>query len=83
MLCSNCVATIEALLQAPTAEHVQTLQDFERLANSLNSCPNLRNIFIQLVSPSSMHAIRKVEELRGSDTSFAEDVDLLRRVLEG
>lgn len=30
-----------------------------------------------------MHAIRKVEELRGSDTSFAEDVDLLRRVLEG
>ena len=30
-----------------------------------------------------MHAIRKVEELRGADTSFAEDVDLLRRVLEG
>jgi len=30
-----------------------------------------------------MHAIRKVEELRGSDASFAEDVDLLRRVLEG
>ena len=30
-----------------------------------------------------MHAIRKVEELRGLDTTFAEDVDLLRRVLEG
>ena len=30
-----------------------------------------------------MHAIRKVEELRGSDAGFAEDVDLLRRVLEG
>jgi len=30
-----------------------------------------------------MHAIRKVEELRGLDTAFAEDVDMLRRVLEG
>lgn len=30
-----------------------------------------------------MHAIRKVEELRGQDNGFAEDVDLLRRVLEG
>jgi len=30
-----------------------------------------------------MHAIRKVEELRGSDAMFAEDVDMLRRVLEG
>ena len=30
-----------------------------------------------------MHAVKKVEELRGSDMSFAEDVDLLRRMLEG
>ena len=30
-----------------------------------------------------MHAIRKVDELRTTDTAFAEDVDLLRRVLEG
>ena len=30
-----------------------------------------------------MHAIRKVEELQGLDSGFAEDVDLLRRVLEG
>ena len=30
-----------------------------------------------------MHAIRKVEELRGADNGFDEDVDLLRRVLEG
>ncbi|MBB42656.1 MAG: chromosomal replication initiator protein DnaA [Rhodospirillaceae bacterium] len=30
-----------------------------------------------------MHAVKKVEELRQSDTGFAEDVDLLRRLLEG
>jgi chromosomal replication initiator protein len=30
-----------------------------------------------------MHAVRKVEELRESDHAFAEDVELLRRMLEG
>jgi chromosomal replication initiator protein len=30
-----------------------------------------------------MHAVRRVEELRGSDPSFSEDIELLRRVLEG
>ena len=30
-----------------------------------------------------MHAVRKVDELRGSDATFAEDVELLRRMLEG
>jgi chromosomal replication initiator protein len=30
-----------------------------------------------------MHAVRKVEELRQADSSFCEDVDLLRRLLEG
>ena len=30
-----------------------------------------------------MHAVRKVEELRSTDSSFSEDVDLLRRMLEG
>jgi len=29
-----------------------------------------------------MHAVRKVEELRATDASFSEDVDLLRRMLE-
>ncbi len=29
-----------------------------------------------------MHAVRKVEELRGSDAGFDEDVKLLRRILE-
>lgn len=29
-----------------------------------------------------MHAVRKVEELRATDTSFSEDVELLRRMLE-
>ena len=30
-----------------------------------------------------MHAVRKVEELRAADASFAEDIELLRRMLEG
>jgi chromosomal replication initiator protein len=30
-----------------------------------------------------MHAVKKVEELRECDISFAEDVELLRRMLEG
>jgi chromosomal replication initiator protein len=29
-----------------------------------------------------MHAVRKIEELRAKDSTFAEDVDLLRRMLE-
>ena len=30
-----------------------------------------------------MHAVRKIDELRDHDTGFAEDVELLRRMLEG
>jgi chromosomal replication initiator protein len=30
-----------------------------------------------------MHAVKKVEELKAQDHSFAEDVELLRRMLEG
>jgi chromosomal replication initiator protein len=30
-----------------------------------------------------MHAVKKVDELRDYDTSFAEDVELLRRMLDG
>ena len=30
-----------------------------------------------------MHAVKKVEELRDYDATFAEDVELLRRILEG
>ncbi len=30
-----------------------------------------------------MHAVKKVEELRQADVTFGEDVDLLRRMLEG
>ena len=29
-----------------------------------------------------MHAVRKIEELRASDHSFNEDIELLRRMLE-
>ena len=30
-----------------------------------------------------MHAVRKVEELRDTDASFAEDLELLKRMLQG
>jgi chromosomal replication initiator protein len=30
-----------------------------------------------------MHAVRKVEELRDTDSSFAEDLELLKRILQG
>jgi chromosomal replication initiator protein len=30
-----------------------------------------------------MHAVRKIEELKGTDPSLAEDVELLRRMLQG
>ena len=30
-----------------------------------------------------MHAVRKIEELKATDSGFAEDVELLRRMLEG
>jgi len=30
-----------------------------------------------------MHAVRRIEELRQTDSSIAEDVDLLKRILEG
>jgi chromosomal replication initiator protein len=30
-----------------------------------------------------MHAVKKVEELRAGDAAFAEDVDLLKRMLQG
>jgi chromosomal replication initiator protein len=29
-----------------------------------------------------MHGIRKIEELRASDSQLAEDIDMLRRLLE-
>ncbi|WP_370208846.1 helix-turn-helix domain-containing protein, partial [Pararhodobacter marinus] len=29
-----------------------------------------------------LHGVRKVEELRGTDSQLAEDLDLLRRLLE-
>ena len=29
-----------------------------------------------------MHAVRKIEELKSIDSSFADDVELLRRMLE-
>ena len=29
-----------------------------------------------------MHAVKKIEELSAGDSSFAEDVELLRRMIE-
>ncbi|MBT6983497.1 MAG: chromosomal replication initiator protein DnaA, partial [Rhodospirillaceae bacterium] len=30
-----------------------------------------------------MHAVKRIEELRQTDAALAEDIDLLRRMLEG
>jgi chromosomal replication initiator protein len=30
-----------------------------------------------------MHAVKKIEELRSTDSTLSEDIDLLRRMLEG
>jgi len=30
-----------------------------------------------------MHAVRKIDELKGTDPALAEDVELLRRMLQG
>jgi chromosomal replication initiator protein len=30
-----------------------------------------------------MHAVKRIEQLRATDAGFAEDIDLLRRMLEG
>jgi len=33
-------------------------------------------------TPTVMHAVRKIEELKAADPALAEDVELLRRMLE-
>ena len=30
-----------------------------------------------------MHAVKRIDQLRATDASFAEDIDLLRRMVEG
>ncbi|WP_114395456.1 chromosomal replication initiator protein DnaA [Oleisolibacter albus] len=47
------------------------------------SLPEIGRKFGDRDHTTVMHAVRKVEELCGSDPAFAEDVELLRRMLEG
>ena len=47
------------------------------------SLPEIGRKFGRRDHTTVMHAVRKVEELRGHDTTFDEDVELLRRMLEG
>ena len=45
--------------------------------------PDSADVVLQRVPSSTDPRVRKVDELRQQDNGFAEDVDLLRRMLEG
>ena len=47
------------------------------------SLPEIGRAFGGRDHTTVMHAVKKVDELRDRDASFAEDVELLRRMLEG
>ena len=47
------------------------------------SLPEIGRKFGNRDHTTVMHAVRRVEELRAGDSSFNEDVELLRRMLEG
>jgi len=47
------------------------------------SLPEIGRKFGNRDHTTVMHAVRKVDELKERDTAFAEDVELLRRMLEG
>ena len=47
------------------------------------SFPELGRAFGNRDHTTVMHAVRKVEELRDADSSFAEDLELLKRMLQG
>ena len=55
------------------------------LSNQLTSrsLPEIGRKFGGRDHTTVMHAVRKIEELRVTDYSFAEDIELLRRMLEG
>jgi chromosomal replication initiator protein len=47
------------------------------------SLPDIGRKFGNRDHTTVMHAVKKVEELRAIDSGFCEDVDMLRRMLEG
>ena len=47
------------------------------------SLPEIGNKFGGRDHTTVMHAVRRIEELRQTDSTLAEDIDLLRRILEG
>ena len=48
-----------------------------------HSLPEIGHFFGGRDHTTVMHAVRKVDELREHDPNFAEDVELLKRMLEG
>ena len=59
-LCLKCVSSVESLVSATSAGvHSQTLQDFERLANTLVSNTLLRDTFLRIVDVSCLDEIRR------------------------
>ena len=67
------------------AEIVEARQTAMYLSRSLigDSLSNIGVYFGGRDHTTVMHAVKKIEELRQTDLSFSEDVDLLRRLLEG
>ena len=47
------------------------------------SLPEIGRKFGNRDHTTVMHAVRKVDELKSIDSSFSDDVELLRRMLEG
>ena len=47
------------------------------------SLPSIGRKFGNRDHTTVMHAVRKIEELRGSDNAINEDVELLKRMLQG
>jgi chromosomal replication initiator protein len=55
------------------------------LAKVLTQCslPQIGRKFGNRDHTTVMHAVRKIEELKGTDTAIAEDVELLKKLLQG
>jgi len=79
------VSRSDLLSSRRTANVVRPRQVAMYLAKQLTtrSLPEIGRKFGGRDHTTVMHAVRKIEELRAVDSGFSEDVDLLRRMLEG
>jgi hypothetical protein len=60
LFCSQMDVALQSLTSAPHAVTSRTVQDFERLANSLVSCPFLCGLFVPLVDSQCLNDLRSV-----------------------